>query len=169
MKKKKTFLLIIILVSVLFIPTVFAAEDCVLGPKVTKDLNGVLNILKIVGPLIVFAMTLYETIHALAKGDGGTEFKNVFNKLKMRFIYLILLIFVPTLVQLGLQAMGLTSGCELQTTNGATVGETEEQRKEQACNSHGGPEIGIGDWQTKKTECESAGCFYNHSGQCSSK
>ena len=82
MKKKKAFLLMVILTCVLFVPVVYAGNDCVLGPKVTKDLTGVLNIIRIVAPLILFAMTLFETIKALAKGDGGADFKNVFNRLK---------------------------------------------------------------------------------------
>ena len=160
MKKKKAFLLMVILTCVLFVPVVYAGNDCVLGPKVTKDLTGVLNIIRIVAPLILFAMTLFETIKALAKGDGGADFKNVFNRLKKRFIYLILLIFIPTIVQLMLNAMGLTSNCELENT-GKTVGEqaeikqNAEEAKKSACAAHNG--------SGKKNECEANGCSFNAS------
>ena len=124
MKSKKTILLLILTVSVLYAPSVYA--NCVLGPKVSDDINGALNILKIVAPLIVFAMTLYETITALTKGDGAEGFKAVFTKLKKRFIYMVLLIFIPTIVQLMLNAMGLTDNCKLGEA-GTTVGEKQDQ------------------------------------------
>ena len=158
MKKKKTFLLIILLICVLFVPNVFA--ECVLWPKVTKDLTGVLNILRIVGPLIVIAFTLYDIIIGLTKGDAAGEFKKVFGKLKKRFIFLVLLFFIPTIVNLGLQAMGLTDTCELNNT-GTTVGEqaeikqNAEDAKKSACAAHNG--------SGKKNECEANGCSFNAS------
>ncbi len=167
MKKKKTLLTVILLVSVLYLPSVFA--DCVLGPKVTKDINGALNILRIVAPLILFGFTLYETIRALLKGDGAADFKNVFVRLRKRFIYVIILFFLPTLVSLGLSAMGLTDNCPLGAT-GTTVGEDSETNKpyvntnknqndadnpkNSVCAAHSG--------SGKKAECENvSGCVFD--------
>lgn len=119
MKKSKKILVFVLLMCLLVIPTVFAGpatagNGCVLGPKVTKDLIGVLRAFRIAAPLLMIGFTIFETIQSLTKGDGAAELKKVFNRLKKRVLYVVILIFIPTLVQLGLNAMGLTSQCDLQ-------------------------------------------------------
>jgi len=166
--KKKMFVLVTLLICTFYIPNVFAAEECVLGPKVTNDVNGALNIVRIVGPIILFVFTLYDTITSLSKGDGADGAKTVFGRLKMRFVYLLLLIFIPTIVQLLLQAMGLTANCDIGNST-VSLSEQANQEAEKACNALGGPPIGTGDYASKKSQCEAAGCTYNHSGLCSSK
>ena len=125
MKRNKKIMVFLILVSILVIPTVFAApasmgDGCVLGPKVAKDLRGVLNAFRIAAPLLMIGFTIFETIKSLTKGDGAAEMKVIFGRLKKRFLYTVLLIFMPTIVMLGLNAMGLTSQCDL---NAAAEGE----------------------------------------------
>ena len=164
------------MVSVLFVPNVFgmasAGSGCVLGPKVTKDLIGVLNAFRIAAPLLMIGFTIFETIQSLTKGDGGAELKKVFGRLKKRFVYVVLLIFVPTLVKLGLNAMGLTSECDLQEMNDL---HTRLNAKESVCNKYG--DISDFDaWKkltssekptnaANKSACEAAGCNY-YGGWC---
>ena len=134
------------IISILFVPVMSAAglvpsigtgsdtssgTGCVLGPKVTQDLIGILNAFRIAAPLLMIGFTIFETIKSLTKGDGGAEMKVVFGRLKKRFMYVVLLIFIPTIVKLGLNAMGLTTECDLQ--------EMEElyaalNTKEKSCN-----------------------------------
>ena len=126
MKNLKKVLMFAIIVAIVFVPIVYAGPStnsgaagtgCPLGPKVTKDLVGVLNAFRIAGPLLMIGFTIMETVKALTQGDGQAEMKKVFNRLKKRFMYVVLLIFVPTLVTVGLQAMGITDGCDLQVTD----------------------------------------------------
>jgi hypothetical protein len=132
MKNLKKVLMFAIIVAIVFLPAVNAfrlfpstgtgsdvsgGSGCPLGTKVTKDLIGVLNAFRIAGPLLMIGFTIMETVKALTQGDGQAEMKKVFNRLKKRFMYVVLLIFVPTLVKVGLAAMGITDGCDLQVTD----------------------------------------------------
>ncbi len=75
---------------------VFAA--CPLGPDVTRDLHGALNIIRIVAPLLVIGLSTVDAIKALTKGDGGADMKNVAQRFGKRCIYAVLLFFLPLLV-----------------------------------------------------------------------
>ena len=144
MKKLKKILILVIMISILFVPVMSAAglvpsigtgsdtssgTGCVLGPKVTQDLIGVLNAFRIAAPLLMIGFTIFETIKSLTQGDAQGEMKKVFNRLKKRFMYVVILIFIPTLVKLGLAAMGITDGCDLQVTNN-TVNESSQSSRE---------------------------------------
>jgi hypothetical protein len=177
MKKKKMFIITLIMLSVLFVPSVMATPSsmgsgCVLGPKVTKDLLGVLTAFRIAAPLLMIGFTIFEAIKSLTKGDGGAELKVVFNRLKKRFIYVVLLIFIPTLVSLGLNAMGLTSECDLQAIDERNAA---LNTKEKVCNQYG-TLTDFDSWRSltsqervsndaDKAKCEAAGCNY-YSGWC---
>jgi hypothetical protein len=165
------------MLSVLFVPNVMATpasmgSGCVLGPKVTKDLLGVLTAFRIAAPLLMIGFTIFEAIKSLTKGDGGAELKVVFNRLKKRFIYVVLLIFIPTLVSLGLNAMGLTSECDLQAIDERNAA---LNTKEKVCNQYG-TLTDFDSWRSltsqervsndaDKAKCEAAGCNY-YSGWC---
>jgi hypothetical protein len=177
MKKKKMFIITLIMLSVLFVPNVMATPSsmgsgCVLGPKVAKDLLGVLTAFRIAAPLLMIGFTIFEAIKSLTKGDGGAELKVVFNRLKKRFIYVVLLIFIPTLVSLGLNAMGLTSECDLQAIDERNAA---LNTKEKVCNQYG-TLTDFDSWRSltsqervsndaDKAKCEAAGCNY-YSGWC---
>ena len=177
MKKKKIFIITLIMLSVLFVPNVMASPSsmgsgCVLGQKVTKDLLGVLTAFRIAAPLLMIGFTIFESIKSLTKGDGGAELKVVFTRLKKRFIYVVLLIFIPTLVPLGLNAMGLTSECDLQAIDERNAA---LNTKEKVCNQYG-TLTDFDAWRSltsqervsndaDKAKCEAAGCNY-YSGWC---
>ncbi len=177
MKKKKMFIITLIMLSVLFVPNVMASPSsmgsgCVLGQKVTKDLLGVLTAFRIAAPLLMIGFTIFESIKSLTKGDGGAELKVVFTRLKKRFIYVVLLIFIPTLVPLGLNAMGLTSECDLQAIDERNAA---LNTKEKVCNQYG-TLTDFDAWRSltsqervsndaDKAKCEAAGCNY-YSGWC---
>lgn len=126
MKNLKKVLFLAIIVLIIFVPVVYAGPSvvtgsrgvgCPLGPKVTKDLIGILNIFRIVAPLLMIGYTIFETVKSLMQADAHAELKKTFNRLKKRFMYVVILIFIPTLVKLGLNAMGIMDGCDLQVTN----------------------------------------------------
>lgn len=75
---------------------VFAA--CPLGPDVTRDLHGALNIIKIVAPLLVIGLSTADAIKAITKGDGGAEMKKVAERFGKRCIYAVLLFFLPVII-----------------------------------------------------------------------
>lgn len=85
------------------IETVYAEENdvgngCPLGPKVTKDLYGILKIFKIAAPLLVIALTTWEVINSLFKGDINSELKTLYKKFLKRLMYAIILFFLPILI-----------------------------------------------------------------------
>lgn len=85
------------------IETVYAEENdvgdgCPLGPKVTKDLYGILKIFKIAAPLIIVALTIWEVVNSLLKGDVTSEFKTLYKKFLKRLMYAVILFFLPILV-----------------------------------------------------------------------
>lgn len=77
--------------------------NCPLGPDVTKDLYNVLNVMKIVAPLLCVVLSIYDAIRAVAKGDPATDMKAVAKKFGKRMIYTIILFFIPVLVDICFQ------------------------------------------------------------------
>lgn len=71
---------------------------CPLGADVTKDLYGVLMILKIIAPLLCIALSIFDAIKAVAKGDPASDLKNVAKKFGKRMLYAIILFFLPVIV-----------------------------------------------------------------------
>lgn len=97
---------ILMLTTLVFSTNVFASDNCPLGPNVTKDLYGALKIIRIVGPLLMIALTAVDAVKAIGSPDGfGAEVKKVYKKLLKRLVYVVLLFFVPLLVN---QVMILT-------------------------------------------------------------
>lgn len=117
MKKK----IIMVLYSAIFLfpITVFAEETtavCPLGPDVTKDLYGVLMILKIVAPLLCIGLSVFEAIKAVAKGDPSTDLKVVAKKFLKRMLYALILFFIPVIVDIFFQmadVWGANGTCDL--------------------------------------------------------
>ncbi len=120
MKKSKKLLGLIgiLLISLMtFRVDVYAA--CPLGPHVTKDLTNVLNIFKIVAPLLVIVVSTYEAVIAITKGDAQVELKKVFIRFCKRVGLAALIFFLPVLVDQVMQMMNVwddEGGCKFENT-----------------------------------------------------
>lgn len=72
--------------------------NCPLGEDVTKDVYGLLKIIKIIAPLLVIALTIFEGVISLTKGDIQSDMKKLYMRLIKRVIYAVILFFLPVLV-----------------------------------------------------------------------
>ena len=106
MKKIKTFMYITIL-YLLKVNYVLAAQkptgnanDCsgvLAGLK--PDLDNIFKAMKIIGPIIVFALTVYEYAMAIFSKDAE-GLKKCNSRLTTRLILIAILVFLPTLINL---------------------------------------------------------------------
>ena len=90
---------------------------CPLGDDVTKDLVGVLRIMKIAAPILVFAYTLYETIKALTNGSMADESRKLFQRFAKRCGAAVLLFAIPVLIDTLMQMFNVwdsTGRCVLE-------------------------------------------------------
>lgn len=71
---------------------------CPLGEDVTKDIYGLLKILKIVAPLLVVGLTIFEFVKAIARSEIDGEAKKLGMRLVKRLIIAVILFFLPVLV-----------------------------------------------------------------------
>ena len=71
---------------------------CPLGKHVTKDIYGLLKILKIVVPILVIGLTILEGVKAVAKGEIAGEEKKLATRFVKRLIIAVILFFLPVLV-----------------------------------------------------------------------
>lgn len=69
-----------------------------LGP-LKEDLKFILNIIKIIGPILVVVFTTYELITAVASNDDDA-LKNVMKSLITRIILVAILFFLPIILNL---------------------------------------------------------------------
>lgn len=135
MKKSKNYIYYLataFLFSFLLISEVIAEEvNCPLGPNVTRDLYGILKIMKIAAPLLCIGFSAWEAVRAVAKGEADAEIKKVVTKFGQRMIYAVILFFIPVLVEAILNIAGISSGCDLQNPidNGAEVDNKKKQDK----------------------------------------
>lgn len=127
MKKFKYLLLILIIGGCLICPSVKAdpmVQDgaCPIGYQsdTYKDLIGILDIMKIAGPLLVVGFTIFELIKATASGDSQAEFKRISSRLVKRLVYCVILFAIPILVEVGLKLMGIDGGCSFTEIPEAT-------------------------------------------------
>lgn len=122
---KKRFFMFLTLMVLITPIAVFADEGvCPLGEDVTKDLYGLLMILKIVAPLLCIGLSVFDAIKAVAKGDPSTDLKAVAKKFLKRMMYALILFFIPVLVDLFFQmadVWGANGTCDLMNPedNGA--------------------------------------------------
>ncbi len=72
------------------------------------DLNNLFNVLKIVIPLLVIGLSMYDFIKAITAKDDK-DIKKAFQKLIKRFVYAVLLFFLPVLINLLLDLIGTNS------------------------------------------------------------
>lgn len=134
--KKNSNLISYVACALLFIfafsANVYAA--CPLGPDVTKDLHGALNIIKIIVPLLVIGLSTMDAIKAITKGDGGADMKNVAIRFGKRCLYALILFFLPVIInQVMIMAdVWNTDGtCDIDnpTSNGTEEATTTEAKE----------------------------------------
>ena len=71
---------------------------CPLGEDVTKDLYGLLKIVKILAPILVIGLTILEFVRSIAKGEIDGEAKKLGIRFVKRLIIAVILFFLPVLV-----------------------------------------------------------------------
>lgn len=78
-----------------------AEEVCegLLGPNLKKDLQSVLKIIRILGPILVVFLTSFEFITAVTSKDEDA-IKKCSKKLVTRLILVVVLFFLPVLLDL---------------------------------------------------------------------
>lgn len=88
------------------------SKDDICSPlgALRKDLNGIFNIMKILAPILVVVMSAYDFVKALA-GKADDEIKKVFKKFLKRLVFVMILFFLPTLLDffLGLVDSGYST------------------------------------------------------------
>ena len=84
MKQKKHFKLFITILLIALVTPVIGHAYCPLGDDVTKDLVGILRIMKILAPLLVLIYSTYEAVIAITQGKIEEESKKLFNKFARR-------------------------------------------------------------------------------------
>ena len=118
MKKKK--ILIFGIISILCLPMItqaktaipiLACENTLLGSTADQKsvawlIQEVLNILKIVGPILVAVLSGVEFVQVIAKGDDEAMGKAQ-KKLVTRLILMALLFLLPVIVEMLLKVFGL--------------------------------------------------------------
>lgn len=72
------------------------------------DLQNLFNLLKIIVPLLVIGLSIYDFIKAITAKDEK-DLKKAFQKMAKRFIYAVILFFLPLLLNLILDLVGTNS------------------------------------------------------------
>lgn len=76
-----------------------ATESCgLLSPDLTVKIKWVLNIFRIVAPIIAIALGTVDFIKVIASGDADKEMKNAGKRLLYRLIAAVLLLIIPTII-----------------------------------------------------------------------
>ena len=112
MKNNKKFIYIfMIMFLVMFgFKTIVLADglSCNSWGTVLQDLQNVFDFVKIIVPLLIIGLSTYDFIKAVtAKDDKGL--KKAFQILLKRFVYAILLFFLPVLINLLLELVAINS------------------------------------------------------------
>lgn len=76
-----------------------ATESCgLLSPDLTVKIKWVLNIFRIVAPIIAIGLGTVDFIKVIASGDADKEMKNAGKRLLYRLIAAVLLLIIPTII-----------------------------------------------------------------------
>lgn len=76
-----------------------SAESCgLLSPDLTVKIKWVLNIFRIVAPIIAIGLGTVDFIKVIASGDADKEMKNAGKRLLYRLIAAVLLLIIPTII-----------------------------------------------------------------------
>jgi len=112
MKNNKIFkyMFCVYLILFSFNQAVFAASkiSCSSFGDFKTDLQNLFNLLKIVVPLLVIGLSIYDFIKAVTAKDDK-DLKQAFQRLIKRCIYAIILFFLPMLLNLLLDFIGTNS------------------------------------------------------------
>lgn len=88
---------------------VYAAQiSCDSFGDFKTDLQNVFNLIKIIVPLLVIGLSIYDFIKAVTAKDDK-DLKQAFQKMIKRFIYAVILFFLPVLLNLILDLVGTNS------------------------------------------------------------
>lgn len=88
---------------------VYEADCSLLDGTVINMLNKILNIFRIVAPILALVFSSADFLKAVA-GGAKEELKNAGTRLLKRLIIVVLLFFVPTIIKLLLEITGNSSG-----------------------------------------------------------
>ena len=143
---KKHFKLFITILVIALVTPIIGHAYCPLGDDVTKDLVGVLRIMKILAPLLVIIYSTYEAVLAITQGKIEEESKKIFNKFARRAGAALLLFAIPVIVDAMMQLMNVWDDeghCVLEPvqTTGVDIKSTTTETCEQRC-GHIGDETG---------------------------
>jgi len=111
MKSNKNiyFLMILFLVMFSFKTIVLAdAVQCEAWGRTLDDLNNLFNFCKIIIPLLVVGLSIFDFIKAVA-GKDEKDLKTAFNKLLKRLALAVVFFFLPMLLQLLLDLFATNS------------------------------------------------------------
>lgn len=79
---------------------VFAAQmSCDSLGDFRTDLQNLFNLLKIIVPLLVIGLSIYDFIKAITAKDNK-DIKDAFKRMLKRFVYAIILFFLPVILNL---------------------------------------------------------------------
>ena len=116
-KSKKLIHLFMIIYLMLFgFKTIVLADNgglsCDSWGDLKNDIQNVFNFLKFAVPLLVIGLSSYDFVKAVAAKDNK-DVKKAFQRLLKRFLYAILLFFLPVLINFLLELAGTnTKICE---------------------------------------------------------
>lgn len=102
MKNNKFIKYMFLFFGILFIltPVVYAAQmSCDSLGDFKTDLQNLFNLLKIIVPLLVIGLSIYDFIKAVTAKDNK-DLKEAFKRMLKRFVYAIILFFLPVILNL---------------------------------------------------------------------
>lgn len=106
---------------------------CPLGPDVTKDLAGALKIFKILAPILVIGLSIFDAIKASVMGDVESDMKKVAKRFIKRLCFAAILFFLPVLVDQLMQMMNVWDShgrCDLNNpVDNFSEGKAQEEKK----------------------------------------
>lgn len=116
MKKRFLYSLITLFFFTFSFNSLVYAANCPLGYDVTRDLQGVMRVIRIVVPILVVVLSIFDAVVALTKGNEENEIKKVAKKFGKRMVYAVILGSITTIVPLVLSITGIVevSNCDLK-------------------------------------------------------
>lgn len=101
MKKKAWLIILGLILTINNNVYALSEETCsgLLGESTMKDLSNIFKYMKILGPILVIAYSTYDYIVALVNKDPE-EYKKVNKKLITRLILVVVLFFLPIILNL---------------------------------------------------------------------
>lgn len=82
--------------------------NCDSWGEVLVDIQNVFNFLKVAVPLIIICLSTYDFVKAVA-GKDNKDVKKAFQRLMKRFLYALILFFLPIIINYILYLVGMNS------------------------------------------------------------